>query len=419
MKIKRLLAIGLSAALLSSVVLSGCARAEQNNGSSAISESSVVSVQEPETKESKTASEQSKNESSAPQESQVSEISVQESSEQSEQSEQNQNLISPTVWEVTDSDGHTLYMMGSIHAADDATDNMPDYFNAAFAACDSLAVECDVSNKTAVLQSTLKYVKSLMYSDGTKISNHISKEAYDNCVKILTDAGLYSPLYDMYKPFMLASLVENAALKSIGLETENGVDVKLMEIARNDGKQVLEIESLDFQLKMMADMPDDIQGMIIEAYAADGGYEQLKQNLTDLYDHWKNGTLTDEFISKEDLPTEGEEITDEEKELVERYNKIMLYDRNKGMAEKIMQYLGNDQKVMVVVGAAHFYGEKGIISLLKNNGCSIRTLTSADAAAIGAGNTTSAPSRTEQSVTSVDISEVSIPSLDPSIPRAA
>lgn len=57
----------------------------------------------------------------------------------------------------------------------------------------------------------------------------------------------------------------------------------------------------------------------------------------------------------------------------EEYNKAMLIDRNIGMAKKIDGYLKNGKKeeYFIVVGAAHYLGEHGIVKLLEEKGYTV------------------------------------------------
>ena len=48
------------------------------------------------------------------------------------------------------------------------------------------------------------------------------------------------------------------------------------------------------------------------------------------------------------------------------------------MEKKIKGYLDDGKTVMVVVGSGHFYGDNGIISLLEKDGCTVKSLSSAD-----------------------------------------
>ena len=54
-----------------------------------------------------------------------------------------------------------------------------------------------------------------------------------------------------------------------------------------------------------------------------------------------------------------------ESELAREFNRMLLDERNIGMAESIAGYLQGTGTYFVLVGAAHFVGDNGIISLLE------------------------------------------------------
>ena len=101
----------------------------------------------------------------------------------------------------------------------------------------------------------------------------------------------------------------------------------------------------------------------------------LETQLEQLYDSWKKG----EILSSEDDGTDDQSLTAEQKEMLEKYNTILLYDRNEKMADKAEEYISSGKTVFMAVGSAHFYGDKGIYKLLEDRGYHIRQLTEKDA----------------------------------------
>ena len=51
-----------------------------------------------------------------------------------------------------------------------------------------------------------------------------------------------------------------------------------------------------------------------------------------------------------------------------QFRKELLDNRNENWAKKIKEYIKGDKDIMVIVGAAHLVGEKGLIELLKVSG---------------------------------------------------
>ena len=286
------------------------------------------------------------------------------------------NSITPLMWKAEDKNGNYAYLFGSIHAGDSAVDNMPDYFEKAYADSDTLAFEIDMSDIYSEITASSSMLTDVIYSDGTTIKDHISENTYNKLVEILKGNGIYNSLYDYYKPVMWESLIENLAVVKAGLNANKGVDMVLTTRAKANGKNIEEVESMDFQMSMFNGLSDNVVEMLLSSYAEDGIIEKQAHQLKDLYEKWKSGTITEKDVNGEDF--DKSQLTEEEKAAFEEYNKALLTDRNKGMTEKLTGYMKSGKTVMLVVGTAHFLGNDGIIQLLKNQGFTVTQITSAD-----------------------------------------
>ncbi len=383
-----------AAAVLAAMTLfSGCTSEETKENASSDT-AKVSSRQSDNSSESSAKTEQSKNTSKA-------ESSAQDSSEASHTAYT--NTITPTVWEVTDTDGNKMYMMGTIHLADKSVEHMPDYFETVFAESDAVALECDTSSAAISIDDVINY----MYTDGTTIKDHVSAEDYTKVTGMAKEANVYSMTYEYVKPFMWASLLEIAAGNKSGLSSDYGVDSIIQSRASKEGKEVIEVEGVDFQNELIASLPDEIQEYMFHEIAAQDNYmDELTKQIKDMYEDWKAGNEISE------TETSGEEsLTEHEKELTEEYQRMMLTDRNKGMADKAKEYIKSGKTVLFAVGAAHFSGDEGIKKLMEDSGYTFRKLTSADAKQI-------ADVSEEASALDGDVS-YGADTIDPSVPRAA
>ena len=96
-------------------------------------------------------------------------------------------------WQVTDPEtGGVLYLMGSIHTADDSIYPLPQVVTEAYQHADSLAVEADIlalENDPAALAEAAAL---MVYTDGTTIRDHLPADLYQAAKKRLSDAGAYN-----------------------------------------------------------------------------------------------------------------------------------------------------------------------------------------------------------------------------------
>ena len=160
----------------------------------------------------------------------------------------------PILYKV-EKNGTTVYLFGSIHVGTDEMHPLPDYVQDAFDESDALAVEFDITENTSI--TDVKIAMKAMYTDGTKISDHISKELYNKCVSIIKDKGDYNTMVDMYKPIMWKNIISNYMYEEYGYDSSKGIDITLINAAKDDDKEIIDIESMNFQMNMLLSFSEE------------------------------------------------------------------------------------------------------------------------------------------------------------------
>ena len=163
--------------------------------------------------------------------------------------------------------------------------------------------------------------------------------------------------------------VEDAQLKS-----SKGLDMNLLQWAHDDGKEIYEVESITFQMDLLANFSEDIYKIMLSSYSADS-QKELTQSYEDLYQAWRTGD-TEAILALSDGETE--QLDKDQQAAMDDYNDQMLYSRNKGMAAKAEELIDGEKRTFFVVGAAHFVGDGGIIDLLTKDGYTCERVTEAE-----------------------------------------
>lgn len=258
------------------------------------------------------------------------------------------------MWEV-ESNGNTVYLVGSMHIADESFYPLRPEFEEAFAEADYLGVEIDISK--AADEEQQKLVLSLgSYQDGTTLKDHISSETYSKLGDVLKKNGLESNALDAFKPWVVESTLASLKSTTAGYEASAGVDLYFIQKAIERKLPVIELESYQSQLGMFNDFSKETQEETLKATIEN--FDVLDNSVKEMAEMWKTGNdeqlleLTNSFSTNEE------------------YNKAMLVDRNIGMADKIDGYLknGKSEEYFIVVGAAHYLGDHGIVKLLEDKG---------------------------------------------------
>ena len=259
------------------------------------------------------------------------------------------------LWKV-DSESSTVYILGSIHVADQELYPLDNAIETAFDQSQNLAVEFDIVGADQSYMTKLLMQKGA-YSGGETLHDNIPKSLYKQADEILEDMGGDIFLFNTFEPWVVAMTIEELIMKEYGYTGEYGIDKHFLNMAHDEGKDIIELESAEFQITLFDELSNDLQVFLLQDIV-----ENLptKKELEKLYDAWEEG----DSLEMEALIMEGVEDSPE----LQMINKKLLDERNFLMVEKIEGFLQNDETYFVVVGAGHLIGENGIINLLKGKG---------------------------------------------------
>lgn len=279
--------------------------------------------------------------------------------------------FNPQMWLLEDENGNSMYMLGSMHILNEADYPLPKKLAEAYDDCDAIAIECDVVNLSA--EDAEKLESYLIYDDQTIITSHVSKEAFEAMKGLLEEYGVYNVLFLMYNPLMFDSLISSCSAAEAGLNYE-GYDNYFIRVAMEDNKTIHEIEGIELQCEKVYVVDDEILNLYANTYIG-VTTEMLKKQMIDLHAAWRAGTVEEYLNSLEDYEFEGGyDFTDEELAILNQYSYDTCEARNYHMADRAEELLAGDEKVLYIVGAAHFVGEEGLISLLTERGYTITEL---------------------------------------------
>ncbi|MBQ9542353.1 TraB/GumN family protein [Ruminococcus sp.] len=277
--------------------------------------------------------------------------------------------ITPAMWKVNCDNGAVITLVGSMHALEESDYPLPQIMMDAFDDSDILAVEADLASGDSItFQSAL--LASMYYDDpDDSLDKHISQEAYDALSDYLAQFSLDLSMYKHTRPWAVGNIADTIAMQESGLSGDIGIDRYFLDKAREDGKEIFEVEGLEFQMDLLMNFSDDIYDMLFRGYKGKTKEDQLELLLS-THEAWATGDT--EAIEK--LDAEEQEVSETDAALMEDYSNQFLYDRNKVMTEAAENFINEGKDVFFIVGAAHFVGEKGIIALLENDGYTVERI---------------------------------------------
>ncbi len=266
------------------------------------------------------------------------------------------------VWKVS-SGLSTVYLVGSIHFADDSFYPLREEIENAFDHSDYLVVELDINNVNHDVYNQMLLEKG-RYKSGKTIEDALSKETWLQLRQRLKDLNVDYEAVKNYKPGILVLTLTAIQVTQMGLDPELGIDAYfLQKAAAQSDKQVVELETLQQQLNLFIDIPDGDLLLKESLYSMDDA-ESL---MADMINFWKNG----------DEVKMSKLLFEDALETYPSFSKIydsLFYERNRQMAIKIEKMLEQKGSYFVVVGSGHLIGEKGIVNSLKEKGYKVKRL---------------------------------------------
>ncbi|MBE6643499.1 MAG: TraB/GumN family protein [Ruminococcaceae bacterium] len=286
--------------------------------------------------------------------------------------DQAENKITPALYKVTDNEGHVIWLFGSIHVGRENFYPLPSYVMDAFNSSDAAAFEFDLVAAENDYSAQIDMAMALMYKDGSTIKDHVSEEVYQAAVEILKENNMYSSLLDMYMPIMWSSSIDMFLTEKSGLDSNLGIDRHLLNLSKENGKEILEVESMEYQTDMMANFSGGLQELLLEVSV--GAYKNYDESVSELYalvEAWGSG---DEGKITAILYEEEEFESEEEKALYEEYSNALIVERNNNMTVYAENALKSGKEVFICVGAAHIVGDGAIAENLRELGYTVELI---------------------------------------------
>jgi len=264
-----------------------------------------------------------------------------------------------------DSASARVYLAGSLHVLKETLYPLPRQLEQAFLAADKIAVEVDTFNiDPDVMQQKVRQYALLRQDES--LSTVLPPNILMELQTYLAGQGIDLRSVNQLKPAMLATQLAVTRLMSLGYLPQFGMEKHFL--TRAGHRPVLELETLDDQLNLIANPPLALQTEML-AETLDQ-IESIEPIIAQMIKAWLLGDEK-EFMRLFELQNgESEAYLD----FMER----LLDKRNVAMADKIEGYLTNQGTYFVMVGSAHLSGRESVVKILERRGLSGRQLRSKD-----------------------------------------
>jgi uncharacterized protein len=257
------------------------------------------------------------------------------------------------LWKVQ-SGANVMYLAGSVHALTADAYPLNPAYQRAFDASSALVEEIDLAQADP-LAGGLGLLAKGMYTDGRTFNSAVSKETAALVAEKLKGTPLALELIQPMKPWMVTLMLEALGAQSAGLDPELGLDKHFYNLATDGRKQVIGLETVEYQIDRFDKMPDAMQEQLLRSELAE--METEKTSLRTLLTAWQGG----------DAPAIEKMLLMSFTDNPAAYNSLIT-ERNRNWMPQLEACLKRSTPCFVIVGAAHIVGPQGLLALLRQRG---------------------------------------------------
>lgn len=258
------------------------------------------------------------------------------------------------LWKIQ-SKTNTVYLLGSIHLFKKELYPLNKNIEDAFDQSAIVVVEANVSSGRQIDLQQL--VDKAIYADDDTLEKHVSRETFELIKKRAEGLGAPLELINKQKPWFLGLMFSSVEFLKLGFDPNYGIDKHFLSKAAGK-KQIVELESVDYQINLLSKLSDQDQELFLVLGFKD--LDTFGRDVDKFLQAWASGN------TKEIERIMTRSVTEDSR--LSLIYQIIIDDRNKNMASKIEDFLKTKETYFVIVGAGHLVGEKGIVEILKKKG---------------------------------------------------
>jgi hypothetical protein len=242
------------------------------------------------------------------------------------------------------------YLFGTMHLQNDVAFTHKEIVLKKIAECDAFATEFKLDDADEA-----KMTQYMNLPEGVLLEGLLSKKKFGQIDAFLQD-NFHIPLlaFNGSKPMVITNLITASIFQK---DMDLALDMFLYQYAKMQGKELLGIETFEEQLEIMQNIPLDIQVKSLKDLIKN--FEAHREEMHDLARLYAEGNTKKLYK----LAKKG----------AKGFRKIMIYDRNEIMAERITKLI-QEKSACIAIGAGHLEGKRGVLSMLKANGVKIKKI---------------------------------------------
>jgi uncharacterized protein YbaP (TraB family) len=267
------------------------------------------------------------------------------------------------LWSVSDQSGLRMYLMGSIHMAQEKLYPLDPIIEETFNQATELIIEVDTTQINAS-QLAVKTLSKGLYPGEETIWKHLDPDTTNLLKACLTKSSISEMMASKMRPWLLAMTLGVERLKNLGYDENFGLEIHFIQEAKAKGVVVYDLETPEEQIDALMAFDEINSVMFLKTTLLE--FDQVGEQIEAIFTAWKKG----DEKGFEDIYFE---IFQKNPELTPVMDKL-IDERNLKMKERLNLYLKPGQVPFVLVGAAHLVGPNGLLAAFKADGYEVKQL---------------------------------------------
>lgn len=258
----------------------------------------------------------------------------------------------PALWEVQGRD-NTVYLFGSVHLLPEGGFTIQGALAEALRESERVCLELDPGAESDAEKTSITLARAID-PDGRSLFDLLGDDA-DRVRERAEAAGVDLAPFAAFEPWFAGITVTVMALQAHGFDVEHGVEQIIGAAARDDDKSICGLETFDGQLGLLDSLPPELQKEVLLQAIEEA--DHVEAVIEPMIDAWRDG---DESGLEHSL--------DEDFEGYPELADALIFERNRNWAAEVGRMLEGDEDVLLVVGAMHLVGPRGLPALLEKRG---------------------------------------------------
>jgi uncharacterized protein YbaP (TraB family) len=260
----------------------------------------------------------------------------------------------PAIWKVEDNNS-TLYLFGTVHLLPEDLNWLRDDLRDVMRDVGTVFFEVDTTDKGRV-DATVISAELGLRDDGGRLADSLDNYQLKLLDAVANNGNIPLASLDSMKPWLASEYLTLTAAQQAGLSADLSADEALKSMARRQQKNVIYLETVENQIRAVADLPQSLQLEILTETMEE--FDDLGNQLLRLSQGWSVGQT--DFLSQQ--------MIDPLRQTAPEMYRSVLVDRNKDWAAQIIRYLEGSGTGLVAVGTAHLLGDDSLIHELEEAG---------------------------------------------------